>query len=138
MVPHVGNELKLMLKQQKPLAMFYYCKAMDDKDILPIDEFLPHVQDGKILMEEFDAPIPVGGDPRYVITYVLYALPQEDWRIPAMKIALTAQSENFHSPDEGIDRIIGLLLGYPKRDIDSWTKANVDKGIYERKKSKPQ
>ncbi|WFU13406.1 hypothetical protein QA646_29855 (plasmid) [Rhizobium sp. CB3090] len=130
MEEHTGNELNLMLEAKKPLAMFYFCRAMDDKDILPIDDFAPHVENGRIMMEEFDAPVPVGSDSKYQITYVLYALAAEAWRIPAMKIALTAQNENLRKPDEGIDRIIGMLLGYPKDAIDSWIQSGVDKGAY--------
>jgi hypothetical protein len=131
MEEHTGNDLTHMLEAKKPLAMFYFCQAMDDRDVLPVDDFAPYVKNGRILMEEFDPPLPLGTDPTYQITYVLYALAAEAWRIPAMKIALTAQSENFRKPDLGIDRIIGMLLGYPKQAIDSWIQSGIDKGAYQ-------
>lgn len=127
---HAGKELDLMLAAKKPLAMFYYCRALEDRDLLPIDEFAPYVEDGKILMQEYDPPMPPGSDPRYQITFVFYALPTEAWRIPAIKIAVTAQNENYKRPDEGIDRIIGMLLGYPKHEIDSWIRSGLDAGAY--------
>jgi len=127
---HTGNELKLMLNGEKPLSMFYYCKAVGDKEMLPIDDFSPYVQEGRIVMEEFDAPLPSDADPKYRLTYVLYALVHEKWRISAMTVALTAQSDNIQKPDEGIDRIIGLLLGYPKPEIEAWIRSGVDKGVY--------
>jgi hypothetical protein len=128
-IKHAGNELELMLARQKPLAMFYYRKSATES-VTAQKDFQPLVEDGQVVADEFDAPVPDGGDPRYRLTYVLYALPDEVWRIPAMKVALTAQSENFHKPDEGIDRIIGLLLGYPKNEIDSWVMEGIKNGSY--------
>ena len=130
MKQHIGNELDLMLNAKKPLSMFYYCKALDDRDLLPIDEFAPYVDSGEILMEEYDPPMPAGSDPNYQVTFVFYALAAEAWRVPAIKIAVTAQNENYKRPDEGIDRIIGMLLGYPKSEIDSWIQSGLDAGAY--------
>ena len=127
---HAGNELKLMLEAVKPLAMFYYCRAFNDKDLVPIADFAPHVAEGLIVMEEFDPPMPSGTKATYQTTFVLYPLAAEAWRIPAMKIALTAQNENLRSPDEGIDRIIGMLLGYPKAEIDAWIQSGSESGTY--------
>ncbi|KAA3523468.1 hypothetical protein DXM29_20395 [Agrobacterium tumefaciens] len=124
MKKHIGNELKLMREGKKPLSMFYYMELTGDKDFVPLDDFKPYVEKGAIVMEEFVLLNP--HDPQHSITYVLYALPKETWRIPALKTALMAQRDNFRRPDEGIDRIIGMLLGYPKKDIDNWIK----KGSY--------
>lgn len=126
---HVGSELRLMLEGKKPLAMFYYNKGVGDRDIVPTDAFLPHVESGRFKMEEFD----VEGDsdsPLSTITYVLFAVAGEAWRIPAMKIALTAQRDNFHRPDEGIDRIIGMLLGYSKQSIDEYALRGIQAAVY--------
>jgi hypothetical protein len=129
------NELDLMINSEKPLSMFYYSKALNNKHLVPIDAFSPYVKEGRIIQEEFVPPLPPGSVAKYAITYVLYALSEERWRIPAMKIALTAQSENLQSPDEGIDRIIGMLLGYAKADIDAWVAAHIESGAYNRKPS---
>ncbi len=126
---HVGNELPLMLEGKKPLAMFYYSKAVGDRDIVPTQAFLPHVQSGLIKMEEFDVE-DASDNALSTITYVLYAAAGEEWRIPAMKIALAAQRDNFHRPDEGIDRIIGMLLGYSKQSIDAFALRGIQAAVY--------
>ncbi|WP_234825397.1 hypothetical protein [Agrobacterium pusense] len=64
--------------------------------------------------------------PRFSVTYIFYSLPDEAWRIPALKTALVAQQDNIQRPDEGIDRIIGLLLGYSKEEIDQWVRKGLD------------
>ena len=81
-----------------------------------------------MVMEEFE--LQAGNNEMSVISYLLYALPGERWRISAIKVALTAQRDNFHSPDEGIDRIIGILLGYPKESIDSYVCDGISAGTY--------
>ena len=42
-----------------------------------------------------------------------------------MELALAAQRDNRHSPDEGIDRIIGMLLGYSKESIDEFVRQGI-------------
>lgn len=121
---HTGNELRLMLEGKKPLSMFYYSKALGDRDILPIYDFSLHVECGLMTMEEFDIENAMGSCDA-AITYLLYAARGEEWRIPAMRIALIGQQDNFHSPDEGIDRIIGMLLGYPRQGIDEFARRGI-------------
>ena len=121
---HTGNDRRLWLERKKPLSMFYYSKANDDKGVLPIEDFLPHVEDGSMTMEEFDIGFPSSSG-YAVITYVLYAARGEEWRIPAMELVLAAQRDNLHSPDEGIDRIIGMLLGYSKESIDEFVRQGI-------------
>lgn len=93
-------------------------------DLIPVDNFQPYVDEGSILMEEFTLLNPE--HPRFSVTYIFYSLPDEAWRIPALKTALVAQQDNIQRPDEGIDRIIGLLLGYSKEEIDQWVRKGLD------------
>ena len=116
----IGHELRLMREGKKPLSMFYYIESVGDKDLIPVDNFQPYVDEGSILMEEFTLLNPE--HPRFSVTYIFYSLPEEAWRIPALKTALVAQQDNIQRPDEGIDRIIGLLLGYSKEEIDQWVR----------------
>lgn len=116
----IGNELRLMRERKKPLSMFYYIESVGDRDLIPIDDFQPYVKEGLIIMEEFT--LPNHQHARFSVTYIFYSLPEESWRIPALKTALVAQRDNIQRPDEGIDRIIGLLLGYSKEEIDQWVK----------------
>ncbi|MCJ2873108.1 hypothetical protein DBL06_12350 [Agrobacterium pusense] len=104
--------------------MFYYIESVGDKDLIPVDNFQPYVDEGSILMEEFTLLNPE--HPRFSVTYIFYSLPDEAWRIPALKTALVAQQDNIQRPDEGIDRIIGLLLGYSKEEIDQWVRKGLD------------
>ncbi|MBP2506773.1 hypothetical protein J2855_000379 [Agrobacterium tumefaciens] len=120
----IGNEFRLMREGKKPLSMFYYIESEGDKDLIPVDDFKPFVEDGSILMEEFI--LPNHQHPRFSVTYILYSLREEAWRIPALKTALIAQQDNIQRPDEGIDRIIGLLLGYSKEEIDQWVKKGIE------------
>lgn len=118
---HTGQELELMLAGRKPLAMFY-----DDADVASEDSPIPE-DDFDLLVEQkgFRKGVRVFNgafDPRkggpFRTRYVLYALPGEEWRIPAMFLALEARA-NTSGYDEGIDRIVGALLGYSNEEIEA-------------------
>ena len=120
---HDGKELDLMISGNKPLAMFY-----EDADIEPSDSYIPE--------EEFDRLVDQGvackGE--YVVEgavhpktgrrirtrYVLYARQDEQWRIPAMILVLKTMRRTSRGPDEGLDRMIGSLLGYTNDQNDEY------------------
>jgi hypothetical protein len=58
---------------------------------------------------------------------LLYALPGEEWRIPAMRLVLAANGSLTRSgetgPNQAIDRIIGALLGYSEAEIEAYVSA---------------
>jgi hypothetical protein len=68
----------------------------------------------KIYELAFDSRI---GRP-HKVKYVLYALKEEEWRIPAMFLVIDAMKKM--GADEGIDRITGALLGYTEHEIDEY------------------
>ncbi len=126
-VNHTGRELELMLAQKKPLAWFTFS---EDFDAGLIEEhrlaFEPHVKAGDIVECCFGEE--VAFDPRIgrrlkMRTY-LYALPGEEWRIPAMRLVLSANASLGRSgeagPNQAIDRIMGALLGYSEAEIEAY------------------
>jgi len=52
---------------------------------------------------------------------VLYALPGNEWRIDAMILACQVAA-SLRKWDEGLERVIGKLLGYEDRQIDAFIK----------------
>jgi hypothetical protein len=120
--PHEGRELALMLAGRKPLAMFTEVLPAES-GLIPEDHFLPHVRAGRIVMREAFAPaLPVAGHPgKLRLRYVLYALPEEAWRIDAM-LLLNKVYTRQGGWDEGLERLIGCLLGYSEADIEAFVK----------------
>src|SRR6266851_4421858 len=83
--PHEDRELELMLSGKKPLAMFTELSPVET-GLIPEAEFAPYVSSGHFVMREVLEPTDdVQGLPRGVsVRRVLYALPEEVWRIEAM------------------------------------------------------
>ena len=108
-----------MLVGTKPLAMFY-----DDADAPPSQKIIPEKQFDKFVeREEFgkaERTFELAYDPRIGrnrrVRYVLYCLRGEEWRLEAMFLALRTRMAMGKS-DEGIERIIGALLGYSNDDV---------------------
>lgn len=106
-----------MLKKCKPLAMF-----VEPKD--PDFEYFPE--------EDFDLQVTNGLFTKFArvessrlqngelgqIRRVIYSLVEEQWRISAIILVTdlyTSLSTGWH-PD--LDRVIGILLGYDRSDIE--------------------
>ena len=112
---HTGRELALMLAGTKPLAAF--CDdhpSLHGLKVIPEKEFEPHVAAGRIVKrEDIALPAPsattVRGQ-RIGIRRVLYALPEEAWRIEAyLLLWKTAEKSGWNV---GFERMEGSLLGY--------------------------
>jgi hypothetical protein len=58
---------------------------------------------------------------------LLYALPNEAWRISAMRLVLQVNGKLSRlegpGPDEAIDRMMGALLGYTDEEMDAYIAA---------------
>jgi len=109
---HTGRELALMLAGTKPLAAF--CDeypSLHGVKVIPEKEFEPHVAAGRIVKrEDIALAAPTVRGPRSGIRRVLYALPQESWRIEAyMLLWKTAAKSGWNA---GFERMEGSLLGY--------------------------
>lgn len=103
---HTNRELGLMLKGSKPLAVF-----VDGKDRFPdvvmryLRLFDRHVAAGRFIRRDHFEPPILGMS--HISHRILFALPEEEWRIDAM-IELKA-SERWGIEQE---RREGELLGY--------------------------
>src|SRR5438128_1255759 len=105
--PHEGRELELMLAGRKPLAMFVEIVPYES-GIIPDEEFAPHVAAGRIVMREVfktDLRLPASvRDGR--VRHVLYALPNEAWRIDAMLLLFDVYDQQG-GWDAGLERMTG-------------------------------
>ena len=118
--PYELRELELMLAGAKLAAMFG--EAVQFRNIIPEDDFAPHVASGRIIKREYYWDDKESG---HSFVEIYYALPGEEWRIDALHdLNLVAYNKlRPWTPDD--DREIGRLLGYTDAEIDAfleWTK----------------
>lgn len=121
--PHEGRELELMLDGKKPLSMFSY---LVEGGFVPYPEaeFEKYVSTGRLKKVVSDQSTTVRGE---LLTNrrVLYALPNEDWRIRAF-LFVQALYDSFGPgwrPD--FEMIIGSLLGYDREDIEAFINLRI-------------
>jgi hypothetical protein len=120
--PHEDRELELMLAGKKPLAMFTELSPVET-GLIPEAEFAPYVSSGRLAMREvFEPTDNVPEFPQAVfVRRVLYALPEEVWRIEAMLLVCQVATR-LRRWDEGLERVIGKLLGYEDHQIEAFVK----------------
>lgn len=111
--PHDGRELALILWGEKPLALFY--APLSERHVIPEPAFEPHVRNGTLLKVEKIIRHETADRPPIVI--VLYALPDEAWRIDAALAVIEPVWTGARSPSPEDDIEIGRLLGYPEEAI---------------------
>lgn len=117
--PHELRELELMLAGEKPAAMFG--EAIQFRDILPEDDFAPHVAAGRIIKREYYWDDLVNG---HSFVDIYYALPGEEWRIDALHELNLVTRNRLRSWTEEDEFATGRLLGYSDADIQTfldWT-----------------
>ena len=115
-----------MLAGKKPLAWFTFSEDYDAELVIEHRRvYEPHVKAGRLV--ECCYSEEVAFDPRIgrrlKMQELLYALPGEEWRIPAMRLVLAANHKLTRSeagPNEAIDRIMGALLGYSEAEIEAY------------------
>lgn len=117
--PHEGRELDLMLRGEKPLAMF--CDIVPPGYDWPDAAFAPHVAAGRIIMKDLLTPTPDG---RHTVRHLYYALPDEAWRIDAIHalVATGGQDGNGNADRTETEARIGRLLGYREADIQAFLR----------------
>lgn len=128
---HTGRELELMLQRKKPLSMFYDdADFPDDESVIPQQAFDRFVADGLFAKGEevFEMAIHPQTHQPIRVKYVLYALREEAWRIPAMFLLLKTSLSTTTKPDEGLDRMESALLGYTNEQSDSYHGRRVAAG----------
>lgn len=113
-----------MLAVRKPLAMFYAAVIE-----LPNEEFIPEMAFAQYVSAktmsrhsiELDSRAPSGDVLK--LRYVFFALPGEEWRMPAM--ALLVQALNAGGGwNETCQRVEGALLGYTHEEIEAYCQAS--------------
>jgi len=120
--PHEGRELELMLRGAKPLSMFVE-PVPPEFEYFPEQEFDSLVSDGRLVkrIELETKRDPSGKD----VTFrrVLYALPHEAWRIEALLLVQGVYVSLCPGWRPDLDRVIGLLLGYDREDIEKFLQS---------------
>ena len=75
---HTNRELGMMLRREKPLAVFRDVeRAFPQLVLLYLRMFDHHVQAGRFVRREARAPFDIHGERRDLLT-ILYALPREE------------------------------------------------------------
>ena len=120
-----GCELELLLGGSRPLALFYD-DADDPVGAIPEDRFAPHLASGALVREEavLDITDPSLGEAARV-RYVFFAVPSEQWRIPAAILALRTRMKVNALADEGLERFLCALLGYGEEETAACLEAQV-------------
>jgi hypothetical protein len=117
--PHEGRELELMIAGTKPLSMFVE-PIPSELEYFPEANFDALVSDGRLIksvsVEAIRAPDGNSGQVRRI----LYALPDEEWRIKSIILVQNLYSSLAPGWRPDLDRVIGLLLGYERKDIESF------------------
>jgi hypothetical protein len=117
--PHEGRELDLMLTRAKPLAMFVD-SIPPEYEGHPEEEFDSVVADGKLVKSVSVSAFKDAGGKERQTRRVLYALPEEAWRIPAMELVQKLYDSLLPGWRPDLERVIGLLLGYAEMDIEDF------------------
>lgn len=112
--PHEDREIELMRAGLKPASMFVE-HVDSDIECFAEKEFDAQVSEGKLLKS---VTFEIYGS--HALRRVIYALPDEKWRTNALILVLTL----YHSLTPGwradLERVIGLLLGYERTDIEKY------------------
>jgi hypothetical protein len=116
---HTNRELGMMLRREKPLAIFSSGRQGEFGEPLRryLQMFDRHVETGEFAKREYVEPIDIGqlSSHRHVHV-ILYALAEEAWRLDAM-IELR---DNLGAWTASHEREEGTLLGYSDAENDTW------------------
>lgn len=121
--PHEGKELSLMLKGEKPMAVF--CDDVTDQKtsqeaIIPKDAFAPYITSGQIKKFEKIFSVQKTGK---TLLYVCYTQNAEEWRAQTFFWIKENTLSGTMPNDHVADILIGQLLGYCEDDIQSFVTA---------------
>jgi hypothetical protein len=119
--PHEGRELDLMLAGTKPLSMFVEIVG-DEVELFSEANFDALVSQGRLIKRVTVKSASAPGGKTVQTRQVLYALPNEEWRIPAFLHVQDLYDSLVPGWRFDLDRVMGLLLGYEHSDIESFVK----------------
>jgi hypothetical protein len=121
---HTNRELGMVLRREKPLAIFSEVKdAFPEVLLRYLRMFDRHAQSGELVRREHRETVDIRDERRTVLT-ILYALPEEAWRIDAM-LDLRRSASAWTMEDE---RQEGMLLGYTDAQNDAWIASRTRNG----------
>src|SRR6478672_2605613 len=113
---HTNRELGMMLRGEKPLAIFSDVEGSFPAAVVRyLRMFDRHVLAGTLIRREHRETIEIRGELRTLLT-VLYALPEEARRIHAM----LDLRRNLSAWTKEHERREGALLGYTDTQNDAW------------------
>jgi hypothetical protein len=112
---HGGRELDLMMKGLKPLSVFTYVERSSSLERFLFRYFEPLVERRKLVSRKVPEE---GGGSGATTSTIMYALPNEAWRVEAY--ALMALAARDCKWNDALERIQGLLLGYTREQNNSW------------------
>ena len=120
--PHEGRELHLMMAGEKPLSMFFE-PVQSEFECFPEEQFDVLVAEGRLVKNVSfeDIKGPDGNDVQ--MRRVAYALPGEEWRINAALLVHDLYGSLVPGWRPDLDRVIGLLLGYRREDIEGFVQS---------------
>lgn len=120
-----GRELECLLEGRRPMVLFYD-DADDPAGAIPEAAFAPYVLENSLVKadEVLELLDPVLAQ-RSRVRYVLYARPEEQWRIPAALLALRTRLKVNAMADEGLERLLCALLGYSEDETAACLEAQV-------------
>jgi hypothetical protein len=106
---HTNRELLLMLKGEKPLAVFHDAHPWQSHELRELCErFEPYVTEGRFIKREYVDESFL--EKHQSMKWVFFALPAEAWRIDAY--ILLKQTAKLSGWNDGFERLEGSLLGY--------------------------
>jgi hypothetical protein len=114
---HTNRELVMMLAGMKPLAAFVSESNADD-EFIPERMFDPYVKSGRFLKHEHVESRVGRGGREFKLRRVLYAQPDQQWRIPAYLLLWKTSAKSGWN--EGFERMEGSLLGYEDWQNDAY------------------
>ena len=117
--PHEGRELDLMVAGVKPLSMFVE-PIQPEFEYFPEQEFDSMVSCGKLVKCVSREIVKEPNGKENEIRRVLYALPTEEWRIKSILLVSNLYDSLLPGWRPDLDRLIGLLLGYRREDIEQF------------------
>jgi hypothetical protein len=121
---HTNRELALMLRGEKPLAVFCeWLPSNPEFDLIPEHQFAPHVEAGLLNAFEYIVDAAKGRK----IRYVLYITSGEEWRVPAYMLLKAAAAKSGWN--EGFERMEGSLLGYEDWQNDVYIEQVFRRGV---------
>src|SRR4051794_12908134 len=115
---HTNRELGMMLRGEKPLAVFSDVEGFFPAEVVRyLRMFDRHVEAGRFVKREHRSTFKVSGEERVLLT-VLYALPSQTARIDEM---LSLRQSTRWTVE--CERKEGTLLGYTEKQNDMWIAA---------------